>query len=87
MKSKLNYTKVSKALGVVSQMVKNGNRVVFDEDAQGRGISCITHKSIGKRIKLRQENGVCVLDVLVAPPEYAKSVKEKNEKGVARQGR
>ena len=75
-------------------MVKNGNRVVFDEDSQGRDISCITHKATGQKLNLRKENGVYVLDVLVAPPEYKESLKKADEQmwwsasgGFPRQGR
>ena len=63
---------VHKALGSVSQMVRNGNRLVFDTDANGRDISYIVNKATNEKLYMRQENGVYVLDVLVAPPEYSK---------------
>ena len=58
-------TDVNKALGSVSKMVKNGNRVVFD--ASG---SFIESHQTGEKMWLREDNGVFVLDVLVAPPGY-----------------
>ena len=58
---------VHKALGSVSQMVRNGNRVVFDQDGAGRDISYIQHRATQEKIPIRLENGVYVLDLLVAP--------------------
>ncbi len=55
---------VNKSLGSVSQIVANGNRVVFDT-----GGSYIQNVSNGEKLWLREANGVYVLDVLVAPPE------------------
>ena len=59
---------VSKALGSVSQMVRNGNRVVFDQDGNGNNTSYIEHKGTGQCIPVKLENGVYVLELLVAPP-------------------
>ena len=58
-----------KALGSVSQMVKNGNKLVFDQDSSGRDTSYIQKKRTNDKIWLRQENGVYVLDLMVAPPQ------------------
>ena len=58
---------VHKALGSVRQMVRKGNKATFywRERAQ-----CLEHrnKASGQRIPLRVENGVYVLDMLVASP-------------------
>ena len=61
---------VKKSLGSVSQMVRNGNKVVFDMDEYGKDISYIFHKNTGGKIPVRYENGVYVLDMLVGPPGY-----------------
>ena len=61
---------VKKALGSVSQMVRNGNKVVFDMDEYDKNISYILHKNTGGKIPVRYENGVYVLDMLVSPPGY-----------------
>ena len=61
---------VHKALGSVSQMVRNGNRLVFDTDEHGNDVSCITNKKTKDSIPMRVENGVYVIDVVVAPPGY-----------------
>ena len=61
--------RVKKALGSVSQMVKNGNKLVFDQDSSGKDTSYIQNKRSNEKIWLRQENGVYVLDLMVAPPQ------------------
>ena len=61
-------TDVNKALGSVSKMVRNGNRVVFD--AMG---SYIENTQTAERIWLREDNGVYVLDVLVAPANQSQA--------------
>ena len=61
--------RVKKALGSVSQMVKNGNKLVFEQDSNGKDTSYIQNKRTNEKIRLRQENGVCVLDLVVAPPQ------------------
>ena len=53
---------VSKALGSVSKICSNGNRVVFDDDG-----SYIENKVSGERLWLVQKNGVYVLDMKIAP--------------------
>ena len=59
---------VHKALGSVHQMMRKGSKVTFDIDESGRDVSSIVHKASGQRIPLRVENGVYVLDMLVASP-------------------
>ena len=59
---------VHKALGSVHQVLRKGNKVTFDTDESGRYVSNIAHKASGKRIPLRVEKGVYVLDMLVASP-------------------
>ena len=61
---------VHKALGSVSQMVWNGNTVVFDTDEYGQDVSYIMNKKTQDYIPMRVENGVYVIDMVVAPPEY-----------------
>ena len=61
---------VHKALGSVSQMVRNGNTLVFDTDEYGRDVSYILNKKTQDYIPMRVENGVYVIDVVVAPPGY-----------------
>ena len=53
---------VNKPLGADSRIVSRGNRVVFDDEWNG---SYIENKINGKRVLLRQENGVYVLDAIV----------------------
>ena len=78
---------VHKALGSVSQMVRNGNRVVFDTDASGKDVSFIQNKSTQERMPMRLENGVYVVDLLVAPPDYSPNRKwAQDSKDFARQG-
>ena len=59
--------RVKKALGSVSQMVNNGNKLVFDQDSNGKDTPYIQNKRTNEKIWLRQENGVYVLDLMVAP--------------------
>ena len=61
--------RVKKALGSVSQMVKNGNKLIFDQDSSGKDTCYIQNKRTNEKIWLRQENGVYVLDLMVAPPQ------------------
>ena len=79
---------VHKALGSVSQMVRNGNRVVFDTDYTGRDISHIENKATKERIPMRVENGVYVIDLVVAPPSYCADCEHREDcsAGFARQG-
>ena len=57
-------TDVTKALVSVSKIVANGNKVVFD----GSG-SFIENKRSRERLWMREDNGVYVLYVYVAPPD------------------
>ena len=61
--------RVKKALGSVSQM--NGNKLVFDQDGSGKDMSYIQYKRSNETFWLRQENGVYVLDLMVAPPQMS----------------
>ena len=63
--------RVKKALGSVSQMVKNGNKLVFHQDSSGKDTSYIQNKRTNEKIWLRQESGVYVLDLMVAPPQMS----------------
>ena len=65
-KMKFQVTQVHKALGSVSRIIKNNNKIVFDEE-EG---SYILNKETGEKLWLREDNGVFVLDVLVAPPDW-----------------
>ena len=69
-KMKFQVAKVKKALGSVSEMVDSGNRVVFDTDEGGYDISYIENKKTRDKVWLRRENGVYVLDMMVAPPNF-----------------
>ena len=42
--------RVIKSLGFVSQMVKNGNKLVFDQDSSGKDTSYIENKRINEKI-------------------------------------
>ena len=55
---------VHKALGSVSMMVRNGNRVVLDTSA-----SYIENTMTEDILWLRERDEVYVLDMMVAPPE------------------
>ena len=68
-------TDVTKALGSVSKIVANGNKVVFD----GSG-SFIENKRSRERLWMREDNVGYVLDVYVAPPD------DYDRKGFHRQG-
>ena len=52
-------------------MVKNWNKFVFDQDSSGKDTSYIQNKRTNEKIWLRQENGVYVLDLMVAPPQMS----------------
>ena len=69
-KMTFQVAKVSKALGSVSKMVDHGHKVVFDTDWNGKDISYIENKQSKEKTWLRRENGVYVLDMLVAPPSF-----------------
>ena len=83
-KMTFQVAKVNKALGSAGQMVDSQHRVVFDCDDYGRDISFIENKATRERIWLRRENGVYVLDMLVAPP--TKGNDPPQSPGFGRQG-
>ena len=56
----------TKALGSVSKICSNGNRVVFDDEG-----SYIQNKVTGEKLWLEQKDGVYVLDMHVAPEGWA----------------
>ena len=45
--------------------------LVFDQDSSGKDTFYIQNKGINEKIWLRQENGVYVLDLMVAPPQWS----------------
>ena len=63
--------RVKKALGSISQVVKKWNKLVFDQDSSGKDTSYIQNKRTNQKIWLRQENGVHVLDLMVAHPHMS----------------
>ena len=67
-KMRFQVCPVTKALGSVLKMVRNGHRVVFDDEEYGEG-SYIQDRRTGQKTYLRQENGVFVLDVWVRPKQ------------------
>ena len=69
-KMTFQVAKAKKALGSVNSMVRNGNRVVFDLDELGNDYAYIENKKSKEKLWMRVENGVYVLDVLVAPPSF-----------------
>ena len=52
-------------------MVKNGNKLLFDQDSIGKDTSYIQNKRTNEKIWLRQENGAYVLDLMVAFPQMS----------------
>ena len=56
---------VGKVLGSVREMVHQGNRVVFDVDANGRSISYIECKANGIRTAIQERNGTFQFDIRV----------------------
>ena len=62
---KFQVCPVNKALGSVSKIVHNGSRVVFDSDDWGG--SYIQNKRTGRKIWLREQDGLYMLDVQVKP--------------------
>ena len=84
-KMTFQVAKVSKALGSVSQIIAKGNKMVFQKDSQGNDCSYIEHVDSGEVMWLRERDGVYVLDVLVAPPEYKPD--DQGNQDFARRGR
>ncbi len=68
--------KITKPLAAVIKMVKNGNRVVFDDDGTGNGTgSYIENKKTGKRIMINEKNGAYVFRMWI-------KVNKKDEKEI-----
>ena len=59
---------VSKALGSVSQMCRNGHRVVFNPPWDPNG-SYIQHLESGEKLWLEENNGMYMLNTKVAPTD------------------
>ena len=74
---KFQICEVNKALGSVMKIVKNGNRVVFDDDG-----SYIENKETKGRMWMKEHEGVYVLDCLVAPAAEAKRRIECSHQGL-----
>ena len=68
-RSSMTFQVARVTLGSASQVVKNGNKLVFAQDSSGKDTSYIQNKRTNEKIWLRQENGVYVLDLMVAPPQ------------------
>ncbi len=58
-------TEVKKPLAAASKITAKGNRIVLDEEGSD---SYIEHKKTGTRIPLTMENGVYMMEMVVAPP-------------------
>ena len=72
---KFQVADVKKALGIATNIVRNGNRIVTDlDDDDGNGYAYIENKSTGEKLWLRESEGVYVLDMLVALLEPAPPV-------------
>ena len=56
---------VSKVLGSVREMVKSGNRFVFDEDANGNCISFLECKATQVKTAIREHNGTYKFNIKV----------------------
>ena len=56
---------VSKVLGSVREMVKSGNRVVFDEDDNGNCISFLECKATQVKTAIREHNGTYKFNIRV----------------------
>ena len=74
--------KVNKALGAVSQIVKKGNRVVFE--AEG---SYFENRARGDKIWLEERTRVYTLPLMVAPPKELAHLHALQSQGFPRQGR
>ena len=64
---------VHKVLGSVREMVKAGNRIVFDEDANGKCCSYLEHKKSGKRTNI-YDNPEHGLSSLRAPEHHERGL-------------
>ena len=85
---------VNKVLGSVREMVKAGNKVVFDEDANGKCCSYVEYKKTGKRTTIHDNNGNFQFTIKIpkGDPEVDKVEKDgvrqegKGNEGFPRQG-
>ena len=68
---KFQICEVTKALGSVMKIVKNGNKVVFEE-----GGSYIQNVKTKNNMWLREHEGVYVLDCVVAPAAEGRRILE-----------
>eukprot|EP00959_Pyramimonas_sp_CCMP1952_P461238 9481258-Pyramimonas_sp.AAC.3 len=83
----IQVAEVNKVLGSVREMVNAGNRVVFDQNSNGKSISHVEHKATGKRTAIYERNGTFQFNIVVpkGPGEPA-SVKTDSAEGFPRQG-
>ena len=72
-KMTFQVAKTTKALASVSKMVGHGNSVIFDSEG-----SYIRNKASGEVTWLREENGVSLLDVQVAPADWVPEQESRN---------
>ena len=56
---------VKKVLGSVREMVKAKNRIVFDEDEQGRSCSYVEYKPTGQKTVIHERNGTFQFSIKV----------------------
>ena len=85
----IQVAEVNKVLGSVREMVNAGNRVVFDQDSNGKSISHVEHKATGKRTAIYERNGTFQFTIVVpkGPGESSSSRTELNSaEGFPRQG-
>ena len=61
----LQVADVSKVLGSVREMVKSGNLVVFDEDANGNCLSFLECKATKVKTAIKERNGTYQFDIRV----------------------
>ena len=72
---------VNKVLGSVREMVKAGNRVVFDEDANGKPCSYVEYKKTGKRTVIHDNNGNFQFSIRVPRGEAGVNKVEEDMRG------
>ena len=58
-----------KGTGISKSNGKEREQACFDQESSGKDMSYIQNKRTNEKIWLRQENGVYVLDLMVAPPQ------------------
>ena len=72
---------ITKPLVNISKLIDDGHQVVFDQRA-----SYIVHKETGKKMMLRREGGVFIIDALVELVRKPKTVKKDIGMGFNRRG-